>query len=659
MQRGSATKPGQECNGGIISMRRLLLIFPIVLSLGFAQQSGFELGTKYYNQGEYWQALVQFSALSNQTVDQNPQLTASLVMLMKCYAKLESYQRSIFLARDFQRNYPESRYQADVFFLLGEIYTFRNDYSEAAWNFALARAASDRQKLSDEAETRAQELMLNRVPLSDMEVLYSRDLGIAGQFLGLLAIERFQRAGKQEESTDLMFNLRPHLKQPWLIQRAMRLDWTLRQESRQSILIGVILPLSGSYAEIGNQILAGIRYGAMVYSDSMKADVELDVRDNAATLGTSIEIARDFSENPLMVAVVGPLISDNVKAVAAVLNGTGKILLTPTATENDIVDFSRFLYQYQPSRGIRGAALAAYAVNTLGLKTFAVIAPTDAYGRELTDSFTKKVDELGAQILYEGWYAGDPTDLSHHFKNLRSIGMRRLFELVASDSDSVRQIDYRTVLKPITPDSGRINRRFSSGDSLKVKLPTIEGLYMPIHHGQVYVASQVAFYNLNTYVLGDENWDDPDNLNKNRRYLPRLAFASSNSIDSLKLEESGILVDYSMLYDRSPTQYDYLGYDAVNLLLDGLTQTRFNSAILTELLKKMGVWRGITSQVKFGGDSPRQNQSVFIMEYDNQSRLLDPAGYYDQFGFHPKAMILPQPSDSTTIQNLNKNIGHE
>lgn len=638
-------------------MRRFMLIFPILFSFGFAQQPGFDLGTKFYNQGEYWQALVQFSALSNQTLEQNPQLTASQVMLMKCYAKLESYQRSIILAREFQRKYPESRYQIDVYFLLGEIYALRSDFGEAAWNYALARASSDRQNLSEEAEQRAQQLMLNSVPLADLEVLYSRDLGIAGQFLGLLAVERLQRAGKQDEATELMFNLRPHLQQPWLIQRAMRIDWKLTKEYRQTILIGVMLPLSGSYAEIGNQILAGIRYGAMVYADSMKADVELDIRDNTANLGTSIEIARDFSENPLMVSVVGPLISDNVKAVAAVLDGTGKILLTPTATENDIVDFSRFLYQYQPSRGIRGAALAAYAVNTLGLKTFAVIAPTDAYGRELTDSFTKKVDELGGQILYEGWYAGEPTDLSNHFNNMRSIGMRRLFELAATDSDSVRQIDYRTILKPITPDSGRFSKRFSSGDSLKVKLPTIEGLYIPIHQGHVYVASQVAFYNLNTYVLGDENWDDPDNLNKNRRYLPRLAFASSNSIDSVKLEESGMLIDYPMLYDRSPTHYDYLGYDAVNLLLDGMTQTHFKPAILTELLKKMGVWRGVTSQVKFGGDSPRQNQSVFIMEYDNKERLLEPAGYYDQFGFHPKAMILPQPVDSSSIQNKNATVG--
>lgn len=637
-------------------MRRYFLILPLLFSLIYAQQSSFDLGTRFYNQGEYWQALVQFSALSNQSIEQNPQLTASLVMRMKCYAKLESYQRSIMLAREFQNEFPESRYQADVYFLLGEIYSIKNDFGEAAWNFAQARTTSDRQNLATEAEKRTQQLILNQVPLSALEVLYSRDLGPAGQFLGLLAVERLLRGGRQTAATDLMFNLRPHLKQSWLINRAMQIDWQISKEVDQTILIGVMLPLNGQYAEIGNQILAGIRYGAMLYADSMKTKVELDIRDNNASLGTSIEIALDFMNNSRLIGVVGPLISDNVKAVAAVLNGSGKILLTPTATENDLVDFSNYLYQFQPNRGVRGAALAAYAVNTLGLKTFAVIAPTDAYGRELTDSFTRKVDELGGQILYEGWYVGEPTDLSNHFKNIRTIGMRSLFELVSSDLDSVRQSEYKSILKPITPDSGRFVRRFTTGDSLKVKLPTIEGLYMPIHQGHVYVASQVAFYNLNTYILGDENWDDPDNLNKNRRYLPKLAFASSNSIDSSGLHDSGILVEYPMIYDRSPTRYDYTGYDAISLFLDALTQSRFNPVILTEWLKKMGTWRGLISQVKFGGDSPRQNQSVFIMEYENQARTLEPAGYYDQFGFHPKQMILPQPVDSTTInENMNVN----
>ncbi|MCF7801522.1 MAG: penicillin-binding protein activator [Candidatus Marinimicrobia bacterium] len=636
-------------------MQRFLLLITLFATLVLGQQSAFDRGVRLYNQGEYWQALVQFSALANQTEAQNPQLTASLLMRMKCYAKLEAYQRTMLLAREFQRKYPDSRYLVDVSFLLGEIYSNQGDFTEAAWNYAQSRMFSERKNLTEEADRRTRHLVLNLVPLDELSRLYTRDIGPVGQFLNLLSVERLRREGKSVEATDLMFNLRPYLKKDWLVKEAIGMDWKLSYDKPQTIVLGVMLPLSGSLSEVGTQILAGLRYAAMTYSDSVQVAVELDVRDNGASLGSSIEIARDFAENPRLIATIGPLISDNVKAVAAVLDGTGKILLTPTATENDLVEFSDLLYQYQPNRAIRGAALAAYAVNTLGLHTFAVIAPTDAYGRELTDSFTKKVDDLGGQVLYEGWYAGDPTDLSFHFTNLRSIGFRRLLEQVAADTDSVHQAEYRRLLRPVVPDSGRFAPRVTASDSLKVKLPTIDGLYMPIHQGHVYVSSQVAFYNLTTYILGDENWADPDNLTKNYRYVPRLAFASSTTIDSTLLNQSDIQDFYSRRYDREPTNYDYLGYDAGSLLLEGLTQARFNPVVLVGVLKTMGTHRGIISQVKFGGSSPRQNQSVFIMEYDNQARELEQAGFYDQFGFHPESMVLPamMPMDSTGTDSIH------
>ncbi len=629
--------------------RRITIIVVLFAGSVWSQSTTFDRGVKLYNQGEYWQALVQFTALSNQTPEQNPQLTASLVMRMKCYAKLESFQRTILLAREFQLNYPNSRYETDVYFLLGEVYALLGEYTEAAWNYAQARVhAKDRNNIRYESERRTRELVLNRIPLQDLDLLYTRDVGLVGQFLGLLAVERFQRDGKHVEAADLMFDLRPYLKTGWLIDEALEVDWQLTHTSHRTVIIGVVLPLTGALGSIGNQILSGLRYAAMVYTDSSRVKVELDIHDNEADLGKSINIARKFKSNPQLIAVVGPLISENVKALAAVLNGSDKIILTPTATENELIDFSPDLYQYQPSRGIRGASLAAYAMNTLGLKTFAVLAPTDAYGRELTDSFTKKVDELDGQVLYEGWYAGDPTDLSAHFKTLRTIGFQRLLQEVATDTDSVRQANYRYILKPITPDSGKFVHRYSTSDSLKVKISTIDGLYMPIHQGQVYVASQIAFYNLNTYVLGDENWDDPDNLNKNRRYLPRLAFGSSNSVDSTRLEVTGMMTDYPMLYDRNPTRYDYLGFDTANLLLDGLEQSNFKPALIRQVFIKMDTWRGVIGQVRFGGNHPRQNQSVFIMEYDNQERRASRAGYYDQFGFHPEGQVLPTPVESDT-----------
>ena len=115
-----------------------------------------------------------------------------------------------------------------------------------------------------------------------------------------------------------------------------------------------------------------------------------------------------------------------------------------------------------------------------------------------------------------------------------------------------------------------------------------------------------------------------------------------------------------MLYDRDPTNYDYLGFDTANLLFTGLEQSGYNPDLLEEVLTKMNSWRGIIGQVHFGGNSPRQNQSVFIIEYDNQERGADRAGYYDQYGFHPEGQELPplMETDSTSIDSIGIEIGN-
>ena len=85
----------------------------------------------------------------------------------------------------------------------------------------------------------------------------------------------------------------------------------------------------------------------------------------------------DLGDDANVVAVLGPISSDEVFASAGVANAKQVTLLTPTATSNGIAAIGPYVFQGNPDYDTRGRAMAAFAWDRLGARKFAVLAPTE------------------------------------------------------------------------------------------------------------------------------------------------------------------------------------------------------------------------------------------------------------------------------------------
>ncbi|MEA3286115.1 MAG: penicillin-binding protein activator [Candidatus Marinimicrobia bacterium] len=616
--------------------RLLFLLIPLLL---FGARPEFKEGVNLYEQGSYWEALRIFAELSDEDASLNKQRSASSYMRIRCYNKLGFNQRALMLAREFPGTFPASDYLDDLQFLLGEIYLDLGDVREAAWNFAGSAAVTRDKKIRRAAREYTESLVGTVCDVDDLHVLATRSIDRTGQFLALLVAERFLKDGNQSESLNILFNLRPYIQDDDLRRRAMHLYDRFGALQPDTLHIAVVLPLSGALTTIGTPILDGIRYAAMTYMDSTSQSVNLHIYDNRSKLSESIRIARQVRDDPRIIAQIGPLTNENIKGTAAVLEGHQIPIIAPAATENQLTNLSTGIFQFRATRERKAIAMAEYAVRTLGMKTFAIIAPSTEYGQQFADNFATRVDELGGLIQYQGWYVGEPTDLSKvHFRRIREQGLEELYLKMQEDSlrldslltgmitegDSVNI--YEEQLQPILRKS-----RPTRGDSLKVELSHIDGMFFPIHEGSIpYILYQLASNNLTTHILGDENWLDRAILKKNASYIPELTLVAGNRLGFQEIASS-YSDEYIRLFNRHPEQYDLMGFDAMGMVLNASQYAGGSGSRLWEVLINSPGYEGLVHQVQWGGNTRRENDLVFLMDYVDKGFEL--TGYYDNFGF--------------------------
>jgi len=619
-------------------MRKLLLLLILPLFL-FGARPDFKEGVSLYNQGAYWEALRVFAELADEEASLNPQRSASSFMRIKCYNKLGFSQRALMLARDFPQHYPQSKYLDDLQFLLGEIHLDLGDVRESAWYFASSAITSKDKKIRKAARQFSESLIGTACEPDDLHALAGRSIDRTGQYVSLLVAERFLKDDARGDAISILFNMRPYIEDEDLRKKAISLYNGFRFTRPDTLHIAVVLPLSGPLGEIGSTIMDGVRFAAMSFMDTTGQGVALHVYDNESSLSQSIRIARRVRDNPKIIAQIGPLTNENVKGTAAVLEGHSIPIIAPAATENHLSNLSRGIFQFRSTRERKAIAMAEYAVNTLNLETFAIIAPSTEYGQQFADNFATRVDELGGIIQYQGWYVGEPTDLSKvHFRRIREQGLEELYERFQADSlrldslmlgftvegDSVNV--YEKELQPIFRRA-----KPSRGDSLGVQLSHIDGMFFPIHEGSMrYILYQLASNNLNTHILGDENWLDKDILKKDASYIDQLTIVAGDKLGFQQVDTS-FSDEYVRLFKRRPQQYDFMGYDVMGLLLEAAQYAGGSGNKLWEVMINYPNYEGVVHQVQWGGDTRRENDLVFLMDYVETSFEL--TGYYDNSGF--------------------------
>ena len=206
--------------------------------------------------------------------------------------------------------------------------------------------------------------------------------------------------------------------------------------------LGALLPLSGSAAQAGLDIRAGLEEALVSVNRHLalagfQTVIKLEVRDTQSDDAAALDGLRALADAGVRV-VLGPLKSSACQAVLPMANQEGLLLISSGSGAPSLALANDSLYRMLPSDLWQGRALAQLMWED-GIKAAVVIHRGDIWGQELSQSFAAAFGELGGQVLSNLDYDPQASEAGVYLPGLASAATSALAGQ-AADSVAVLHI---------------------------------------------------------------------------------------------------------------------------------------------------------------------------------------------------------------------------
>jgi branched-chain amino acid transport system substrate-binding protein len=181
--------------------------------------------------------------------------------------------------------------------------------------------------------------------------------------------------------------------------------------------IGVLLPTTGSGAQLGGPMINAVRLaveeinrsGGVLGEPIEVVEVDEGGSVSSAGLGFDTLISQDVD------AIVGPASSLAVLGELDAAVSAGVLTCSPTATAMSLDEFpdNGLFFRTVPSDSLQALAIARVAEQT-GATNIAIGHLDDAYGRNLADAVERSLGTLGLRVGLRRAVARGESDLSSH-----------------------------------------------------------------------------------------------------------------------------------------------------------------------------------------------------------------------------------------------------
>lgn len=266
------------------------------------------------------------------------------------------------------------------------------------------------------------------------ELAAQRPDGALRPYLGYLQVERMMADGRVADAEDVVMELEDQAPENvWTLASRDILGGGsgmvgagLASEVRAD-LVGVICPLTGRYAVLGNAFYDGALLALEATNNEMDTSFELKVEDSEGNPVAGALAARRLCKEEGSIALLGALMSDPTVAAAIVADHWQTPLVSPTATNERIWELGEGIFQTNLTGLYETRMLAALATTVMLKKRFGLMYPDTPEGRRYADVFRAEVENWGGKIVVEVSFPSRGTDFKDPIMTLRKARPEVLF----------------------------------------------------------------------------------------------------------------------------------------------------------------------------------------------------------------------------------------
>lgn len=358
-----------------------------------------------------------------------------------------------------------------------------------------------------------------------------------------------------------------------------------------SSAIGVLLPMRGRFAAFGEKSLKGIELAFDIFNpDKPDPKITLVVEDSGEEAEQTIKALDRLVTGHHVLAVIGPLLSKGIDQITQHAQDLGVPLIS-LARYPGIQ--GEWVFQGGLTLKQQSQQLAKFAINSLGMKQFAIMYPQGKVGEEAGRDFWNSVEAMGGQIRGVETYGPSETDFRQQVDKLsglfypeaRALELEGLAKLrnEMKITKRTRKTEQYYALKPIVdydavfvPDDAKISGQI---------LPTFA--YRDV--------DKVKF-------LGTSVWNTPELATRAQNASESSIFTDVFFVGSDSPVVQRFVERYHNTFGEDPSSIEATAHDVAKVLEHTLVHGT-TRAELRDRLKQVSGVNGVTGKIQYADGS--------------------------------------------------------
>ena len=522
------------------------------------------------------------------------------ILKLKAYYNLKDFDSALNIAKSMNPLNYSPNLKTSFYLTMGDIYSSKGYYDHAFKNYIDARRSNIDSRSKRVINKRLVKIIPLNLDFENLELMEILEDNKSNLNIILLA-QSFSLVYSNSREISSKFD---EIDQSTL-DREFRSNYNFLKrniDSKTSFSkkVGVVLPLEGEGLEITNAFLKGLLEANQ--SSQSNDKIQFIVIDNYKDPILTVEAFKNLVNKHNVSAIIGPFLDKNLIAGASSVSSTKIPIFAPFTSLDNLSNVNKNIYLLNSSVDFRNQLLVNHYLDNSEINNIAVIAPRTDLGIKEVDSFLIALDKLNKEPVYIGWYEENSAiDLRPNFNELREVA----WEIETRDEyQEFLGVEIDVLDSMFEVDNDEVYDMFNleqeeSIDSTKVILETIDGLFYPVSSNALeFVASQVSLSNLETQLLGNENWLNLDLLKQESvsPHISDMLFASNYIPKYLNNSEYD--------YDPSLNNVFHFGMDFSNFLIN----SSFNKSKFD--FSSSSSFEGITRNFDFSNSTSNQGSKV-------------------------------------------------
>ncbi len=522
------------------------------------------------------------------------------VLKLKAYYNLKDFDSALKIAKSMNPLNYSPNLKTSFYLTMGDIYSSKGYYDYAFKNYIDARRSNIDPRSKRVINKRLVKIIPLNLDFENLELMEIIEDNKSNLNIILLA-QSFSLVYSNSQEISSKFD---EIDQSSL-DREFRSNYNflkrnINSKTSFSKKVGVVLPLEGEGLEITNAFLKGLLEANQ--SSQSNDKIQFIVIDNYKDPILTVEAFKNLVDKHNVSAIIGPFLDKNLIAGASSVSSTKIPIFAPFTSLDNLSNVNKNIYLLNSSVDFRNQLLVNHYLDNSEINNIAVIAPRTDLGIKEVDSFLIALDKLNKEPVYIGWYEENSAiDLRPNFNELREVA----WEIETRDEyQEFLGVEIDVLDSMFEVDNDEVYDMFNleqeeSIDSTKVILETIDGLFYPVSSNALeFVASQVSLSNLETQLLGNENWLNLDLLKQESvsPHISDMLFASNYIPKYLNNSEYD--------YDPSLNNVFHFGMDFSNFLIN----SSFNKSKFD--FNSSSSFEGITRNFDFSNSTSNQGSKV-------------------------------------------------